>query len=118
VPGASCSWLQARCDRHNTACEAGKLPFHAIQRSRHHGPMCSQFTADTRSTTLHPYYSDFPVLQDSWRRYRGTRDEQGNIASDPNRPDDEQYIIRLTAQVITLSLGTPKPMKGLPRVDQ
>lgn len=28
-------------------------------------------------------------------QYRVTRDEQGNIASDPNRMDDEQYIVRL-----------------------
>src|SRR5947209_6685720 len=39
-------------------------------------------------------------------QYRCTRDEQGNIASDPNRMDDEQYIVRLIGQVITVSLET------------
>lgn len=32
--------------------------------------------------------------------YRVTRDEHGNITSDPNRADDEQYILRLLGQVI------------------
>ena len=39
-------------------------------------------------------------------QYRVTRDEKGNIASDPNRLDDEQYIVRLIGQVITVSLET------------
>jgi len=49
-------------------------------------------------------------------QYRVTRDEQGNIASDPNRMDDEQYIVRLIGQVITISLETVKVVKGLPEV--
>ena len=49
-------------------------------------------------------------------QYRVTRDEQGNIASDPNRPDDEQYIMRLIGQVITVSLETMKLVKSLPEV--
>jgi predicted helicase len=49
-------------------------------------------------------------------QYRVTRDEQGNIANDPNRPDDEQYIVRLIGQVITVSLETLKVVKGLPAV--
>ena len=51
-------------------------------------------------------------------QYRVTRDEKGNIASHPNRPDDEQYILRLIAQVITVSLETQKVVKTLPQVDQ
>ena len=43
-----------------------------------------------------------------------TRDEHGNITSDPNRLDDEQYILRLLAQVITVSLETMKVVKSLP----
>jgi hypothetical protein len=39
---------------------------------------------------------------------------QGRIASDPNRMDDEQYIVRLLGQVITVSLETMKVVKGLP----
>ena len=38
----------------------------------------------------------------------------GNIASDPNCLDDEQYIVRLIGQVITVSLETVKIVKGLP----
>ena len=49
-------------------------------------------------------------------QYRVTRDEQGQIASDPNRLDDEQYIVRLIGQVITVSLETRKVAKGLQEV--
>src|ERR1039457_4709452 len=47
-------------------------------------------------------------------QYRVTRDEKGNLASDPNRMDDEQYIVRLIGQVITVSLETMKLVKNLP----
>jgi predicted helicase len=50
-------------------------------------------------------------------QYRVTRDEQGNIANDPNGPDDEQYILRLIGQVITVSLETLKLVKMLPAVE-
>ena len=46
-------------------------------------------------------------------QYRVTRDEKGNIASDPNRLDDEQYIVRLIGQVITVSLETQKVISRL-----
>ena len=49
-------------------------------------------------------------------QYRVTRDEKGNIASDPNRMDDEQYIVRLIGQVITVSLETQKVIGTLPEV--
>ena len=45
---------------------------------------------------------------------RAARDEQGNLASDPNRMDDEEYIVRLIGQVITVSLETMKVVKELP----
>ncbi len=47
-------------------------------------------------------------------QYRVRRDERGDIASDPNRADDEQYIVRLVGQVITVSLETDKIVAGLP----
>ena len=49
-------------------------------------------------------------------QYRVTRDDQGNLTSDPNRLDDEQYIVRLIAQVITVSLETNRFLKALPEV--
>ena len=49
-------------------------------------------------------------------QYRVSRDEEGNIASDPNRLDDEQYIVRLIGQVITVSLETLKVVKGFPEI--
>ena len=47
-------------------------------------------------------------------QYRVARDEDGNISSDPNRDDDEQYIVRLVGQIITVSLETRKVIAGLP----
>jgi hypothetical protein len=36
------------------------------------------------------------------------------IWNDSNRPDDPQYILRLVAQVVTVSLETVKLVKTLP----
>lgn len=47
-------------------------------------------------------------------QYRVSRDDQGKVTSDPNRLDDEQYIVRLIGQVITVSLETQKLVHGLP----
>ena len=49
-------------------------------------------------------------------QYRVTKGDQGNIVSDPNRMDDEEYIVRLIGQVITVSLETMKVVKGLPEL--
>jgi len=49
-------------------------------------------------------------------QYRVTRDEKGNIASDPNRMDDEQYIVNLIGKVITVSLETMKVIGSFPKV--
>jgi predicted helicase len=49
-------------------------------------------------------------------QYRVTRDEKGDIASDPNRMDDEQYIVRLIGQVITVSLKTREVIASLPPI--
>jgi predicted helicase len=51
-------------------------------------------------------------------QYRVTGDEKGNLASDPNRMDDEEYIVRLIGQVITVSLETMKIVNGLPRLKE
>jgi predicted helicase len=36
------------------------------------------------------------------------------VRSDPNRPDDPEYIVRLVGQVIRVSLETVKLVKSLP----
>jgi predicted helicase len=51
-------------------------------------------------------------------QYRVSRDEQGNIANDPNRMDDEEYIVRLIGQVITVSLETIKIVNALPPLNK
>ena len=49
-------------------------------------------------------------------QYRVTRDEHAKITSDPNRLDDEEYIVRLIGQVITVSLETQKVVSSLPQI--
>jgi predicted helicase len=50
-------------------------------------------------------------------QYRVSRDDQGEIVEDPNRPNDETYIIRLVGKVITVSLQTLEICAALPEVD-
>jgi predicted helicase len=47
-------------------------------------------------------------------QYQVSTDHHGSVENDPNRPDDEQYIVRLIGQVITVSLETLKIVKSLP----
>ncbi|HVG34542.1 MAG TPA: type ISP restriction/modification enzyme [Pyrinomonadaceae bacterium] len=47
-------------------------------------------------------------------QYRVTTDKRSGITNDPNRPDDPQYIVRLVAQVITVSLETVRLVQSLP----
>lgn len=47
-------------------------------------------------------------------QYRVQKDDHDNITSDPNRKDDEEYIVRLIGQVITVSVETMKIVSSLP----
>lgn len=46
-------------------------------------------------------------------QYRVKTDGRSGIVNDPNRPEDEQYILRLIGQVITVSLETVEIVGGL-----
>ena len=46
--------------------------------------------------------------------YQVSTDKRSGITSDPNRADDEQYIVRLIGQVVRVSLETVKIVKELP----
>jgi predicted helicase len=48
-------------------------------------------------------------------QYQITQNERNNISSDPNNPDDEQYIVRLVGQIISVSLETVEIVKSLPK---
>jgi hypothetical protein len=50
-------------------------------------------------------------------QYRVERDVAGEITSDPNRADDEDYILRLVGQVVTVSVETMKLVAALPPLD-
>ena len=47
-------------------------------------------------------------------QYRVTEDPRTGIRSDPNRDDDPEYIVRLVAQVIRVSLETIRLVNSLP----
>ena len=47
-------------------------------------------------------------------QYRIKTDKRSGIRSDPNRPGDEEYIVRLVGQVVRVSLETVEIVRGLP----
>ena len=47
-------------------------------------------------------------------QYQVSEDKRSGIRSDPNRADDEEYIVRLVGQVIRVSVETVKVVTGLP----
>ncbi|MBD2294302.1 DEAD/DEAH box helicase [Anabaena sphaerica FACHB-251] len=47
-------------------------------------------------------------------QYQVTTDKRSGITNDPNRLDDEEYIVRLIKQVITVSLETVEIVNNLP----
>ena len=47
-------------------------------------------------------------------QHQVTEDKRSKIRSDPNRPDDEEYIVRLVRQVVRVSLETVRIVEGLP----
>ena len=49
-------------------------------------------------------------------QYRVKTDKRSGFKSDPNRVDDEQYIVRLIGKVITVSLETVEIVEGLPEL--
>jgi predicted helicase len=47
-------------------------------------------------------------------QYRVKTDKRSGIVSDPNNPDDDQYIVRLVGQVVRVSVETVTIVNGLP----
>jgi predicted helicase len=50
-------------------------------------------------------------------QYRVSTDPRSGIVNDPNREDDDKYILRLIGQVITVSLETQKIIASLPSLN-
>jgi len=48
-------------------------------------------------------------------QYQTKHDPTGAITSDPNRPDDPEYITRLIGQVVQVSLETVRIVEALPQ---
>jgi predicted helicase len=51
-------------------------------------------------------------------QYQLTTDRRSGITNDPNRPDDPQYVLRLVAQVVTVSLATVEIVRALPALGE
>jgi predicted helicase len=47
-------------------------------------------------------------------QYQTSTDKRSGITSDPNNPDDEEYIVRLVGQVVRVSVETVKIVRALP----
>ena len=47
-------------------------------------------------------------------QYQVSEDQRSGIRSDPNRADDEEYIVRLVGQVVRVSIETVMIVNGLP----
>jgi predicted helicase len=48
-------------------------------------------------------------------QYQMSEDKRSGIKSDPNREDDEEYIVRLVGQVVAVSMETVEIVNALPR---
>jgi predicted helicase len=48
-------------------------------------------------------------------QYRVTEDDRSGIRSDPNRPEDPEYIVRLVGQVVRVSIETVRLVHSLPK---
>jgi len=48
-------------------------------------------------------------------QYQKSTDKRSGIESDPNNPDDEEYIVRLVGQVVRVSVETVKIVNSLPK---
>lgn len=49
-------------------------------------------------------------------QYQVSQEKRSWIVSDPNNPDDEEYIVRLVAKVITVSMETVRLVNELAQV--
>ena len=50
-------------------------------------------------------------------QYHIKTDKRSGIVNDPNQLDNQEYIIKLIAKVITVSLETVKIVKSLPQLE-
>lgn len=49
-------------------------------------------------------------------QYQVSTDSRSGITSDPNRPDDPEYIVRLIGQAVQVSMETVRIVAGLPKL--
>ncbi len=70
--------------------------------------------ADIPPETLQYRLGNRSALEWVVDQYQVSEDKRSGIRSDPNRPDDEEYIVRLVGQVVRVSVETVRIVAGLP----
>ena len=71
-------------------------------------------TQSNPDTGLSKYELKWHVAKGRPLSYSIKTDKRSGITSDPNRPDDPEYIVRLIGQVIQVSIDTVRIVKQLP----
>jgi len=94
-----------------------ELAGYATHEIAHEGATSSAFQNLLAATCKKADWHLVPQLSTRIRgkqvRPDGT-DKRNGITSDPNNPDDEEYIVRLVGQVVRVSVETVKIVNGLP----
>lgn len=98
-PGAQLDW---RVERMKLSKDKGSLIYNDFLTLSGIPPEVFQYRLGNRS-----------ALEWIIDQYQVSTDKRSGITNDPNRVDDPQYIVRLVAQVITVSLETAKLVRTL-----
>ena len=69
---------------------------------------------DARHSNTGPSSRNRSALDWVIDQYQKSTDKRSGIESDPNNPDDEEFIVRLVGQVVRLSVETVKIVNSLP----
>ena len=79
--------------------------------------MCNEVVADSEKAEKCPYLAyrlgNRSALEWVIDKYQVSEDMRSGIVSDPNNPDDEEYIVRLVGNVITVSVDTVRLVNEL-----
>jgi predicted helicase len=71
--------------------------------------------ADIPPETFHYRLGNRSALHWMIDQYQVSEDKRSGIKSDPNRPDDPEYIVRLVGQVVRVSVETVAIVTSLPK---
>jgi predicted helicase len=75
--------------------------------NRCYAPLCAEFTFCAAAAFGYKL-GNRSALEWVIEQYQVSTDKRSGISNDPNRLDDERYIVRLVSQVVYVSLETMK----------